>query len=517
MRRHIIAALAATALVIAVGVAPTTLAQEDNGDDGEVDIVTEDTAPLPPPVAVELRLGERFSSAAWDIEAQSVFTAPGAEEKTEVRIAIAVRNNLELPLLFSDSSFVTDPAYPRLVLVDGAGVARPLSLVDMPAHSVGQADLRNIASGMTARWTVGFTVPSDAASNMSLVASDAAGSVMVEWDLSTAVPTGAWQPPSQAQTLALGETIDWNGAGLEVTPVDFGTLVCGDPDVEYVVQILALEFRVGNRFFPSDVLWPTSGFPDSAAVARWSNGSAAAEVLQTWVGTELPLEGLYADQIIIPSSIEPDYERALLFGVPRDGRLGSVDDPPDGVLLSPAAGLPRWLELSGPGTVPVNPALCDEDFFGFPQGIAFTPSVPFQVGEVPLIAETDDERDLAAQELIGQALIAASKYYQLNGSYAGMTSAALEATGLEVDFTNDINLLVPGVVAWDTLGPEIVIVLTESESGTFFCGGNEAGVTTQFGSGEDAFDTAALCVPPQDVAAEAAPDAGEPPADEEAP
>ncbi len=511
MRRPIIAALAATSLVIAV-VAPTTFAQESDDPDA-VEEVTEETVPGPPPVAVNLRLGERFSSAAYDLEAQSLFTAPNRdrEEKTEVRVAFALRNNLETPLGFSDSSFAADPAYPRLVLVDGMDLERRLTLIDMPAHSVGQSDVRHIQGGMTARWTIGFTVPTDATGELSLVARDSAGNDMAIWNLLESLPRGPWEPPPLSEPISLGDTIDWTGEGLEVTPLDFGTEVCGDPDVEYVTQIFALRFAVGNRKFVTDALWPAAGFPDMAAVARWADGASAAEVLETYSGTPLPFERLFADQAVIPSTIEPDYQRVLLFGVPRDGRLGSVDDVPDGVLLNVPGGPSRWLDLSGPGTLPVDPGLCFDGFFDFVPGLAFSPSVPFDVADVPLPAEVAADQDEAAEALIGRALIASAEYYQANGTYVGMTSTALEATGVGVDFTNDLDLLVPGVVAWDALDADLIVLITESESGLFFCAGSEALGPTIFTSGEDALETATNC-----VIQEALPEP-EPPAEDPAP
>ncbi len=515
MRRSIIAALAASALVIAV-VAPTTLAQESD-DPEAVEEVTEQTIPEPPPIAAELRLGERYSSAAYDLEAQDLFVAPNPrrEEKTEIRIAFALRNNLETPLGFSDSSFVADPAYPRLALVDALDLERPLTLVDMPAHSVGQSDVRHIQGGMTARWTIGFTVPTDATGELSLIARDADGNDLAIWNLLESVPRGPWEPPPLSEPISLGDTVDWTGEGLEVTPLDFGTEVCGDPDVEYVTQIFALRFAVGNRDFTTDALWPPAGFPDMAAVARWADGAAAAEVLETYSGTELPIEGLFADQAVIPSTVEPDYQRVLLFGVPRDGRLGSVDDAPDGVLLNVANGLPRWLDLSGAGTLPIDPGLCHDGFFDFVPGLAFAPSVPFEVATVPLPTQVAAEQDEAAEALIGRALIAVADYYQATGTYVGATSAALEATGVGVDFTNDLDVLVPGVVAWDALDPDFIVLLTESESGLFFCAGSEAFGPTTFASGDVALETAASCVI-EEVLPEPEPEAEEPAPDDAA-
>ncbi len=510
MRRPFIAALAASSLVIAI-VAPTTLAQEADDPEAAQEEVTEQTVPEPPETAVELRLGERYTSAAYDLEAQALFTAlnPDREEKTEVRIAFALRNNLETPLGFSDSSFAADPAYPRLVLVDALDLERPLTLVDMPAHAVGQSDVRHIQGGLTARWTIGFTVPTDATGELSLIARDLDGNDLARWNLLESVPRGAWEPPPLAEPISFGDTIDWTGDGLEVTPVDFGTLVCGDPDVEYVTQIFALRFAVGNRDFQTDALWPPEGFPDTAAVARWADGASAAEVLETYSVTQLPFERTFADQAIIPSTVEPDYQRVLLFGVPRDGRLGSVDDAPDGVLLNVASDLPRWLDLSGDGTLPVDPGLCFEGFLDFLPGLAFGPSVPFEAAEGPLPVEDAAAQDEAAEALLARALIATAEYHVANGTFLGMTSAALEATGVGVDFTNDIDLLVPGVVAWDALDADVVVLLTESESGLFFCAGAEAFGRSLFGSGEVALDTAAGCViqdalpepPPEEPAA----------------
>ncbi len=513
MRRQLIAVLVAAALAGGVAVVPGAglLAQEDAQEEptGTTDeAVTEDA--VEPAPAAALVLGERVTTAVYDLEAQALFTAPKPDplrigrfarleqsaEKTEVRVAIAMRNNSDTPLGFSDSAFAADPAYPRLSLVDGANVVRPLSLVELPHHAVGQADLRVIDPGMTARWTVGWTIPTDAAGQLRLVATHPSGVELATWDLMTSVEPAGWEPPAGAEPIAFGDTVDWNGNGLEVTPVDFGTLVCGDPEVEYVTQVVALQFDVGNRSFPSDVRWPTVTFPESAAVARWGNGSAAAVTYETFSGEREVLQKVFADQAIVPSSLEPDYPRALLFATPRDGRLGSVTDAPEGVLLTLGDGTERWLPLGGSGTVALNPALCASDFLDYVHGVVFAPSLAFEVGDPPIPPDDTGAQDVIAQELLQRAFFGVGVFFEANGTFLTMTSAALEATGVNVDFTNNIDFIQPGAVVWGAPSEIDVILVTQSESGRFFCAGGTILEPPRFGDGLVLDEVIGACAAP---------------------
>ncbi len=503
MTRHFIAALTVGALVAVAGVAPATsqlLAQAEEEQPAE----TEEQQPLVP-APVELDLGERFTSILFDLEAQSIFRAshPELEEKTEVRIAVAMRNNTDLSFALNDTVFVSSPNYPRFVLVDAAGVERPLSGVRMQHTSVGQYDLRELAPGMTARWTIGFQVPTDASGDLELVARDIQGNGLAVWDLEDRGMRAGWAPPARVEAIGFGEPILWDDEGLEATAIEHGSLLCGNPNVEYVTHIFALKFEVGNRNFAEDLLWPGSTFPETAAIAQWSDGAAAAVTSETFAAPEELLRKIFTDQINVPSTEEPDYGRALLFGVPRDGRLGSVADSPDGVLLNLPDGSRRWLDITGPATLAMNPALCDVDFFDFPIPYAFAPSLGFDVAAVPL---PDDPvvLDREARELLTQALVNASVYHRNNGTYAGVSSSALEAIWGAVDFTNDERRAKPGVVAWDVpiedRERQQIVLTTRSGTGTYFCAINDAdpdagGNETRYGEGETLDEILAACEP----------------------
>ncbi len=501
MIRHTIAALTVGALVAAAGVAPPAGQLFAQADD-EQPPAEEEVVAL---AAAQLKLGERFSTPLWDLEAQSIFRAPHPRmaEKTEVRIAVAMRNQLTVSMTLNDSSFVSHPGFPRLVLVDAAGIERPLRSVRMRHTTVGQYDLRDLPPGMTARWTVGFQVPTDIADDLELVARDPQGADLVVWDLEDRGMRAGWSPPSDAEPLAFGETIPWDDAGVEVTAIEHGSLVCGNPNVEYVTHVFAVRFEVGNRNFADDLAWPGITFPDTAAIAQWSDGSAAAVTSETFAGPDALLRKVFTDQIELPATEDlagevSSFPRALLFGVPRDGRLGSVADSPDGVLLNLRDGTRRWLDITGPATLEMNPALCDVGFFEFTIPYAFAPSHDFDVARVRP-AEDPAAQDRAAREILTQALVSASVYHQNNGSYRGVTSAALEAIWAGIDFTNAEARAQPGVVAWEVPVEDIdrqqIILVTRSASGLYLCAVNEALSTTRFGEADDLQGILAACEP----------------------
>lgn len=371
MLRRILVSAVVAGLVTGTGLAaagplhpPTVAAQED----------------AERPEAVELAPGERFSlSDVWELEVQRAFLAasPDRARYHEVRVAVAFRNTSSTTVVFSRAALADAPeAYPWLRLRDAAGVVHPLPLTRPDRFSVSGANLGSLPPGATARWTVGFQVPSIYAHDLAVEAvwQDR---VLAVWDLQAPpTPLSGWAAPPEVRTLSLGQELAW-GPDLVITPTGFGTRLCGNPAREHAVLVFQLTVLVEN-ISTTDALWPGTKYPQVPGVAIWGDGASARFSAETFPGAEEPLDRHSFETTVIPPHAPPPggigappEARALVFVVPRDGRFGPAALSPQAVMLFPPVqpADPVWLGLSGSPAITPAAAWCD----------VYEPSIPYRV------------------------------------------------------------------------------------------------------------------------------------------
>lgn len=487
--RIAIALVAAALLGGVLGVNGPLLAQEEE----PVPAVEEESIFAAP--IVELALGERWETPSWHMAVQDVFTAPSPLRPayTEVRIAIALRN-LGDAIPYLRGGFVGTVDYPRISLVDSEGTLHPYVLTRDGQTAVSGAWLIDIDRQLTGRWTVGFQVPTAFDDDLTLVAQGAVGNAA--WDLSTSGISEAWEPP-EVETTAMNETLQWSET-LEVTPVTHGSLLCGDPERQVVTYIYTLVVDIENTGV-TDAEFPGVRYPDAPAVAQWANGAAAEATSETYVESET-LINWAEDAVIIPPG-PATHRRAFMFGVPRDGRLGAVDNGPNGALLYPPAAQPVWLEISGPGGIEINPQFCDVGQLSGPIPYAFGPGPGFDVANVDLGID-NAAADRAATELLGEARVIAGDYVAVNEDFVGLTAADLETIWPGIDFANGFTFGGRNVVGVEPGSDGLELAMsTQSESGRWFCTllDDEASQIT-FGSGATVDVAAEACFPTEEAA-----------------
>jgi hypothetical protein len=275
-------------------------------------------------------------------------------------------------------------------------------------------------------------------------------------------------------------------------------LLCGDPERQVVTYIYTLVVDIENTGV-TDAEFPGVRYPDTPAVAQWANGAAAAATSETYVGTE-NLINWAEDAVIIPPG-PATHRRAFMFGVPRDGRLGAVDNGPTGALLYPPAEQPLWLEITGADGIEINPQFCDFGQLSGPIPYAFGPGPGFDVASVDLGID-NATADRAATELLGEARVIAGNYVAVNEDYVDLTAADLEAIWPGIDFANGFVFGGRNVVGVEPDGGGLELAMsTQSESGRWFCItlDDEASQIT-FGSGPTVEFAAEACAPPEEVA-----------------
>lgn len=456
--------------------------------------------------AVDLGTGDVWRAQGFDMTVHDFLTAgsPVLAGVSEVRVAVSLRNTSEEPLPFSEAAFFSDREYAELRLLDSDGVATGIDVMRPNRGTAPMARLHQIEPGMTARWVVGFRVPTPNVSSLTLEAIQQ-GLVRASWSLSPAASEVSWMGPD-LDRVAIGDSIAWSEQ-LEVTPGKVGSFVCGDPSIEVVSQIVAVTLTVTNSA-PAYVEWPGVRLPDEPAIASWSDGSSAAVALETFSGESDGLWRHSGEWGFVPPLAE--LERAFVFAVPRDGRLGDVDSLPSGVALFTAAGQALWLDLSGAeATIGLDPLLCDLGVFGGPIPFSFQPNGKFEVaGEGPF--PDDDAADLEAQGLIASAIAAAAQFFDGSGldlddfDLEGLAEFAPSISFEELDL-DDLPDEAVGTVYWGygsttdsetgAIVDESLIALTESESGLWVCSATELASDVLTTTGATASDALTGCVP----------------------
>ncbi|MDP8959248.1 MAG: hypothetical protein M3N51_08635 [Actinomycetota bacterium] len=330
-----------------------------------------------PSRVVALVPGQSFLTPTWGLEVQDHFAVPSPHRSdySEVRITVAFRNLADADIPFHRAA-LGDHAdlYPQLQIRDASGVARPLPLVKPDEWSVPGSNLVSIPSGATARWTLGFQVPAlyDHALTVEAVAE---GQVVAAWDLQQSpLPPDGWSAPAGMEVGAMDAELEWSEAGLRARPSGYGTLVCGDPEDQHVVLVFGLGFQVQNLSH-TDEIWPGRKYPDVPAIALWEDGSSAHFAAEVFFGGTDPLDRRSFESVVIPphadadgtGTVAPPESRGMVFPVPRDGRFGAVELPPEAVILYPPAGPAVWVPISGSPSIDLDGELCDR----YQPGISF--------------------------------------------------------------------------------------------------------------------------------------------------
>ncbi len=431
-------------------------------------------APEEEPVAVaarQLTLGQVFSSPIYEIGASGLVVEPSPVVGgiSEVRLSFAYHNVGPLPVV-NWTPGVETPGFPALVLRDGNGETHDIDLGHPGRAAVVGSTVDEILPGSAVRWTLGFQVPTAAATGMSLVALEG-GTPVAEWALTDTTARITFSAPD-LPVVALDQPLDWL-PGLEVTPRATGSLVCGDPAIESVAHVFAVTFDVRNTT-SGEVRWPGYVYRDAAPSAQWADGSGATMSLETYWGDRETLPRVSGHAVLMPALTAAT--RALVFAAPRDGRFTDVRRTPSGIRL-PTAGGDVWLDLSGVSpSIGIDPAMCDLGGVGAPIPFAFGPGSKYQVGGESFITSRA-ERDDAARSLITAALAAATRHFDANSqSVAGLDEEAFDAVApsiamVEIRAGVDQPSGAVGEVYFD-IDPQrrrFVVLATRSASGTWFC------------------------------------------------
>jgi len=477
------------------------------GAQSETESVPEDLLSLfAPTETVVLAMGEALETPEWDLQVQNAFVAPSPEENgySEVKIAIVMRNNLEVPIPYRIDGFHSTLGYPRLTVTDSAGNSYPYSLNRLSAVALPGSNLIDILPGLSGRWTVGFRVLTPFADDMTL---EATGSTAIgQWALTPGGALDGFPPPDIKPA---GDEIAWS-EDLVVKPRNHGSIVCGDPDRQLVTQIFAIAMDVMNEG-TTDRLFPGTRYPGDVAIAQWPNGAASRMVAETHSGDVEALQWAQDATVIAPG--ETQHARSMVFAVPRDGRLGLVDDDPQGILFQLPDGRQTWLDISGEGSLMLDPAFCDNGALLGPTPYGFAPGPAFDVAFAELGID-NVTANRAAIELVNEAAVAAAALIGPSGDFGDITPSALAATGSPLSFATGLAAGAPDVVGVEVFPDEDGVAFsTQSHSGLWYCLtlDPQGGLATFYAFNSEAVATLCLPLPAEAPEGEAAIPEGEGP------
>lgn len=389
---------------------------------------------------------------------------------TEVRIP-AIIENVSAETMAADLSILDGLVF---TIRDSSGVSHGLDSAHPERAALPNHSLRYLDPAMVARWTFGFRIPTATASNLILELTDGT-EVVASWPVDRLSPTVPARDAAltSTATVSLAEPFTW-GPDVEVAATQVGSLVCGDPDIEAVTQVVAVAFTVTNNGI-AEVRWPGYIHRDGASIAQWSDGTAADMTVETYVGDAETLPRVSTFAVRIPAMAASN--RAMIFAAPRDGRFTDTSTLPEGVALNTSNGK-IWLDLAGvEATLPMSPAFCDLGFFGGPVPFGFAPGAKFDVGGEGPLANTS-AMDTAAQMRITEALSGAALHYDSHGqSFAGISGEDLVSAAPRLTFVGHevgADLIgASGIVYFDTRSDDdqFIYMATRSASGRWFCAG----------------------------------------------
>ncbi|MBT8207140.1 MAG: hypothetical protein KJO18_02605 [Acidimicrobiia bacterium] len=443
-----------------------------------------------------LRMGDVIQVGDWQLTIPSSITGPSLTETgwTEVRAAVTMVNTGTDPVKFDYAPFVDDGTYPTFAIRDARGNLWPIKRTSPLEGTMPTTNLHQVLPSLTARWTIGFQVPSinDDALELEVYLN---GLVVGSYDLLSTPTVAAWPAPNMPRT-RVGAPIEW-APGVTASANAISSRVCGNPEIETVTQIVAVTLDVENEN-SADFFWPGVDLPTNLAIAQWSDGTAARFSLESYVDSTFePLERYSGKWVVLPPGAE--VTRTFIFATARDARLGLHDDFPDGIYLQrpdfdgfDADGIPAtvsveplWLDLEGASTDLEIPAtFCDLGFGPEPVQYAYSPVAKYAVGGEALPA---DKALVAkrARKLMTEALAAASLYYDLRGStFVGADVEDIEALALGVPMVRRSALDPPTAavgtvfVDFDPLDPRFIYLLTQASNGDWYCTGT-AGFVAQ--------------------------------------
>lgn len=418
---------------------------------------------------------------------------------TEVRIPVVIENVTDRPLPATLEALGSL----AFAMVDAAGDRHRLDNAHPQRAALPNHSVRYLEPGMAARWTIGFRVPTSSATGLILELVDGA-SVVASWaidDLGGPVPVADASRMANL-TVGLGAAFEWQ-PGVTVAAAGVGSLLCGDPEIEVVTQVVAVTFEVGNSS-GAEVRWPGVLHGDEASVAQWADGTAADVSMETYVGGEESLPRVSTFAVRIPAGTATT--RALVFAAPRDGRFADPSTLPSGVML--AAGSGRvWLSLTGAeASVPISPMFCDLGFFGGPVPFGYSPGAKFDVGGSEPAPPDYLRADAAARSAITEALAGAALFYDRNDqTFAGVTGRDLNAQAPRLSFvSHEVGTFAAGTVAtiYFALRPgddQFLYVATRSASGRWFCGGVTPHKSVTASDGYDLTEISTVCFPTSSV------------------
>ncbi len=507
LRNGLVAVAAAIAIAVSASPAPATPVATPVAMAQSAQVET--TAQVA--VAQSLALGASYLSLGYSLTVVDAFTEPSPDSLgwTEVRASVVVENTSELPMPFSDAAFLFGGPFPELRVIDSQLVSWSIDRIRPHRGSAPGAAITRLEPGLAARWTVGFQVPTASAAALTLEIVEL-GSVVAVVDLMGDAGSITVAGPD-LDSYDLGSTIPWTPS-LDATPLEVGSLVCGDPAIEPATQIIAVTFAVENTS-DYDQDWPGVKAPQVAAIAQWADGTAADFSLETFVGADDPLRRRSGDWVIMPPGDR--YERALVFAAPRDGRFGSYTDLPTGVYLNrpelptvvdghdiAVSQAPIWLDLTGAtASVGLEPSFCDLGFQAAPLPYAYTTQPKFDVGGAPH-GVSDETHDRAASELLTEILAAAGLLYDANGrTFEGATAADIAAYGPGLQLVDHTTVEPPteavgvGYIDFDSDNSDFVYVITQSASGAWRCAATSAFSGVSRAGGATAEEAAPLCHP----------------------
>lgn len=436
-----------------------------------------------------LRMGDVIQVGDWQLTIPSAITGPSQTEAgwTEVRASITMVNTGLDAENFDYAPFVDDGRYPGLMVRDARGNAWPIKRTSPLEGTMATTTLHQVLPNLTARWTVGFQLPTinDDALELEVYLN---GLVVGSFDLLSTPTVAAWPAPNMTRT-RVDAPIEW-APGVTVSGSGIGSLVCGDPAIETITQIVAVTLDVENAN-SFDFFWPGVDLPTNMAIAQWSDGTAARFSVETFTDDTIePLERYSGQRVVLPPGV--DVTRTFIFATARDARLGLHDDLPDGLYIQrpdydgfDENGLPAtltreplWLDLDGASSdVFIPKTFCDLGFAPDPIQYAYTPVAKYAVGGEALPA---DEARIAkeARVLLTEALAAAAIYYDGRGStFAGADVDDIEALAFGVpmiarDVTDPPARGVGTVfVDFDPNEPRFVYLLTQATDESWYCTG----------------------------------------------
>jgi len=452
---------------------------------------TDETAAAVAPVAMPVTPLAGFAMAS-----------PSQPWITELRVPVILENTspLAAPADLSALGGLMFSVRDTAGNIHGLDTARP-ERGAQPNHS-----LRTLEPGMSARWTLGFQVPTTMASGL-ILELHFGPEVVASWPIDDLprLATAGTAAAGTGSAVTLGQEFEW-APDVAATAVELGALVCGDPAIETVTQIVAVAFEVENTT-ATEVRWPGYVHRDGASMAQWADGTAADMSMETYVGDAETLPRVSTSAVRIPVAVRA--QRAMVFAAPRDGRFTNTATLPDGVWLRTGNG-DVWLDLSGAkASLPMSPAFCDLGFFGAPVPFSYTPAGKFQVGGEPPAADIA-VLDITAQQLITEALAGAALYYDSHGqSFQNVTGDELVARAPRLTFVgHDVGDELNGDIgsvyfATRADDDKFLYIITRSASGRWFCSGINPHRSAVSGDGMDLSEVSAMCYPDAQVDDEA--------------